>query len=42
MLSTMNCASHSEKYVMLPLITMLVFGPYMRKRFGKCGTVMPR
>ena len=23
--------------MMLPLITMLVFGPYSRNRFGKCG-----
>ena len=33
---------HSEKYTMLPLMTMLVFGPYRQNRFGKPGTVTPR
>ena len=27
---------------MLPLTTMLVFGPYRQNRFGKFGIVMPR
>jgi len=34
-LSTMNCASHSEKYVMLPLMTMLVFRAVHEKEVGE-------
>ena len=33
---------HSEWKIRLPPWARLVPGPYMQKRFGKPGTVMPR